>query len=75
MPSLLFVVLGAAFLSSHVVAQEPVAVHRAAGFDISVVGDLQSFTMTTDVRRIADGVDVLALTIRSSQPARRRASR
>jgi alpha-galactosidase len=41
---------------------------RAAGFDIDVFGDLKGFTLTADTKTVADGVDVLALTLRSPTP-------
>jgi alpha-galactosidase len=69
--------LVAALLSSAVAAQEtfpsatPQAAQtvKAAGFDIGVFGDLKEFQLTSETRKLADGLEVLALTLRSSTPA------
>ncbi len=42
---------------------------KAAGFDIDVFGDLKGFTLASDTKRVAEGVDVLALTLRSATAA------
>jgi alpha-galactosidase len=42
-------------------AQEPTAVQRAGGFDISVVGGLKGFALAFDVRTLEDGLDVVVL--------------
>ena len=44
-------------------------IQRAAGFDIEVIGDLQGFTLTSQTHKIAAGLEVLELTLRSPQPA------
>jgi hypothetical protein len=51
------------------VAPRPQQRLRAAGFDIDVFGDLKGFSLTADTKTVADGVDVLALTLRSASPA------
>jgi alpha-galactosidase len=64
-PALLPVLL-AVLLAAPVAAEEPRTV-RAGGFDIAVVGDLKGFGLQLDSRRLAEGLEVLAL--RLSSPA------
>ena len=42
---------------------------EAAGFDIQVNGDLQGFVLDSHTRTLAQGLDVLELTLRSPKPA------
>lgn len=60
----LFLALVAVF-----VAQAPGPALRVSGLDVEVIGDLQGFTLKTDVRTVADDVEVLALRLTSSSPA------
>jgi alpha-galactosidase len=63
------VLLTAAFmLPDHLAAQETTTVHRVAGVDVERVGDLQGFSLQADVTKIGDGLEVLALALRSPQP-------
>jgi alpha-galactosidase len=65
-----FMVLGIAALSiSPGAAQDRAAPYRAAGFDISVDGDLKGFALGFDVRRVEDGLEVVALKLTSPVPA------
>lgn len=65
-----FTLLLLTFLSPSGSMSQPVpTVHRAAGFDITVSGDLQGFTLVSNTQMLADGVEVLVLTLRSPQPA------
>lgn len=64
--ALLAVALTASFNAG---SQTTAATHRAAGFDLEVVGDLSGFTLSSETKKLADGLEVLALTLRSSQPA------
>src|SRR5260221_3435094 len=50
-------------------AQEPTTVHRAGGFDISVVGDLKGFALGFDVRPLEEGLEVVALKLTAAAPA------
>jgi alpha-galactosidase len=54
----------AALLAGPVSADAPRAV-RAAGFDIAVIGDLKGFAVRLDSRRLAEGLEVLALRLTS----------
>src|SRR6185503_8970325 len=51
----------AALSSLPAAAQDKAAPYRAAGLDISVDGDLQGFALGFDVRRLEDGLEVVAL--------------
>ena len=42
---------------------------RVAGLSIDVVGDLAGFTLRTDVSRVAEGLELLHLTLTSPRPA------
>jgi alpha-galactosidase len=65
-----FMVFGIAALSNPpAAAQDRVAPYRAAGFDISVDGDLKGFALGFDVRRLEDGLEVVALKLTSPAPA------
>jgi alpha-galactosidase len=65
-----FMVAGiAAFSSLPAAAQERSAPYRAAGFDISVDGDLKGFALGFDVRRLEEGLEVVALKLTASTPA------
>ena len=52
-------------------AAEPTSLdtHRAAGLEIRVIGELRGFTLTSTTTRLADGIEVLALTLRSPTAA------
>ena len=50
-------------------APRPQQTVKAAGFDIEVFGDLKGFSLTSDTKKLADGVEALALTLRSPSPA------
>jgi alpha-galactosidase len=50
-------------------APQPKQSLKAAGFDIEVFGDLKGFTLTSETSKVAEGLEVLALTLRSAQPA------
>jgi alpha-galactosidase len=63
------IALALATLSFQAGAQTPGATHRVAGFDLEVVGDLRGFTLSSETKKLAEGVEVLALTLRSPQPA------
>jgi alpha-galactosidase len=52
-----------------VLAQEPTTVHSAGGFDIAVVGDLKGFALGFDVRRLEEGLEVVALKLTAPAPA------
>jgi hypothetical protein len=57
-----FTVTGLVLLSClPLAAQEPTTVHRAGGFDISVVGDLKGFALGFDVRTLEEGLDLVVL--------------
>jgi alpha-galactosidase len=60
--------LGAAPLAAQEPKPEPKTIHRAAGFDIEVIGDLKGFALDTRVERLAEGLEVLALKLTSPQP-------
>src|SRR4029079_11674564 len=65
-----FMVCGIAAVSSLPAgAQERSAPYRAAGFDISVDGDLKGFALGFDVRRLEEGLEVVALKMTASTPA------
>jgi alpha-galactosidase len=49
-------------------APGPRRLHRAAGFDIEVIGELQGFALDLQTRRLAEGLEVLALRLTSPQP-------
>lgn len=51
-------------------AAEPVTVHRVAGLDISVLGDLQGFTLEVAPVQAADGVDVVSLALSRGEARR-----
>jgi alpha-galactosidase len=42
---------------------------KVAGFSIDVFGDLKGFELQTETRRVAEGVDVLRMTLTSTKPA------
>jgi alpha-galactosidase len=46
---------------------KPVAIHRAAGFDIQVIGNLDGFSLRPDVRKLEDGLEILHLTLTSTE--------
>ena len=58
-----------ALIPLHTLAQTPAKIHRAAGFDIEVIGDLKGFALTSATQKVTDGVEVLTLTLRSPKPA------
>src|SRR5688500_14628089 len=67
-------VLVAALLPAHLVAQEtfgptkgPRTVHRAAGFDIEVIGELKGFTLDFTPRVLEPGVEVVTLKLSRAQ--------
>jgi len=62
------VLMVSAGLPCGLAAQESRTVHRAAGFDLEVIGDRQGFEVDLETRRVADGVDVLALRLRRAAP-------
>jgi alpha-galactosidase len=65
-----FTVAGMAALSSlPAAAQEARAPYRAAGVEISVDSDLKGFALGFDVRRLEDGLEVVALKLTSATPA------
>src|SRR5260221_6254187 len=65
-----FTVAGILLVSSlPLAAQEPTTVHRAGGFDISVVGDLKGFALGFDVRPLEEGLEVVALKLTAAAPA------
>ena len=66
--------LAAVSLSAQEPKPEPKTVHQAAGFDIEVIGDLKGFALDVRTRRLAEGLEVLALRLTSPQPAGRRPS-
>ena len=49
-------------------AQERPSVYKAAGFDISVAGDLKGFALELTPTRIAEGLEVVAIRLTSSTP-------
>jgi len=49
-------------------AQPPRTVHRAAGFEIEVAGDLQGFALDWRVETLAEGLEVAALRLTRPQP-------
>jgi alpha-galactosidase len=49
-------------------AQPPASVHRVAALDVSIVGDLQGFALQSNVAHLADGLEVLELSLTSPQP-------
>ena len=69
--------LGSAFIVAGIVvgsglpllAQEPTTVHSAGGFEIAVAGDLKGFALGFDVRRLEEGLDVVALKLTTPTPA------
>jgi alpha-galactosidase len=61
-------VLAVVLLAGPSIAQEPTARHRAGGFDIAVLGDLKGFALGFEVQRVADGVDVVTLTLTTAAP-------
>src|SRR5688572_8504305 len=67
--ALLALVTAALSVSFQAGAQAPGAAHRVAGFDLEVAGDLRGFTLSSETKKLTEGVEVLALTLRSSQPA------
>src|SRR5688500_14097647 len=50
-------------------SQAPGATHRVDGFDVEVIGDLRGFTLTSETKQVEEGLEVLALTLRSPQSA------
>ena len=65
-----FMVAGIAAVSSlTVAAQDRPAPYRAAGFEISVDGDLKGFALGFDVRRLEEGLEVVALKLTASTAA------
>jgi alpha-galactosidase len=51
-------------------AQEPPAVHRVAGLDLEVLGDLKGFTLDVQPTRIAEGLEVVSLKLTSPRAQR-----
>jgi alpha-galactosidase len=49
-------------------AEEPKAIHRAAGFDIQAFGDLRAFILEFRTSRIADGLEVVTLKLQAPTP-------
>src|SRR5215212_4264900 len=47
----------------------PVAIHRIAGLDVGVHGDLNGFALGWTTRRIADDVEIATITLRRADPA------
>jgi alpha-galactosidase len=66
---------GAALLVAGLLIRPVVAVAapseplRVAGFDIEVIGELRGFALTSQTRKVAEGVEVLDLTLTSKEPA------
>jgi alpha-galactosidase len=58
----------AAFSAAPAAAQEAAA-HRAGGFDIAVLGDLQGFALGFEAKPIEDGLDVVTVTLTRPAPA------
>jgi len=67
--ALMGAVLIAAPLAGPLAAQEPAVVHRAAGLDILVIGDLKGFTLKLDTTPLAPRLDVVSLRLTSPIPA------
>jgi alpha-galactosidase len=64
----LTLLLAPALLSAYLHAVEPRAVHRAAGLDVEVVGELKGFTLDVGVDRLAAGLEVLSLKLTTPTP-------
>jgi alpha-galactosidase len=62
------VLLAVAPLATQQPPSEPRTVHHAAGFEIEVVGELKGFALDVNTRRLAEGLEVLALTLTSPEP-------
>jgi alpha-galactosidase len=60
--------LAASLLGRPLAAQEPIAPHRVAGFEIRVSGDLKGFALAFQDRPVAEGLDVVRLTLTSATP-------
>lgn len=56
-------------ITAHAATQPPATLGPVAGFDITVIGDLKSFTLTSSTQKLAEHLEVLTLTLRSPQPA------
>jgi alpha-galactosidase len=49
-------------------AQEPRTVHKAAGLDVEVIGDLKGFTLDFRADKLAEGLEVVSLKLTSPEP-------
>jgi alpha-galactosidase len=67
-PAPLLAALVLALVPGPLAAQEPKTVHKAAGLDFEVLGDLQGFTLGLRVDSVAAGLDVLSLKLTSPAP-------
>src|SRR5436309_13888937 len=66
--AIVLAIVVAAVPAGRVRAQTPAKTFSAAGFDIAAEGDLKGFALELKPRKIADGLEVVAIRLTSGTP-------